>query len=245
MKSIWLFLFSALLSVLAGANAFAAASADLLELSNVLTQRFPTIAIEQIKASPVPGLFEVYTNNEIVYTDARGDWVLMGQLLDAKTRQNVTAASWNDYHRVDYQALPFDQAIRIVKGDGNRQMAIFEDPHCPFCQELESSLQAVDDVTIHVFLYPLEDLHPGASVLSRKIWCSTDRAQAWLGWMNSRAEPVASDCAGAPIDSLRELGVRLRINSTPTLLFPDGERVPGAINIEGIEKRLAAQGRKE
>ena len=66
-----------------------------------------------------------------------------------------------------------------VTRDGSRKVAIFADPLCPYCQMLEREMQGVTNVTVYTFLYPIESLHPGASVKSVEIWCSKDRSSAW------------------------------------------------------------------
>ncbi len=234
-------LLSCLATALLGTSLALAQTVVPAGLASTLKERFGNVIIEAVKPSPFPGVFEVYTPTEIAYTDAQGDWLISGNMLNTRTRENVTAASWNDHHRIDYAGLPFDKAIRIVKGDGSRQLAIFEDPLCPFCLELEKTLQSIDDVTVHLFLLPLENLHPGATGLSRDIWCADDPAAAWLTWMHERTAPPQKECGAAPIEEILALSVSLKIDSTPTIVFPDGLRVPGAIKGEALERRLGLQ----
>lgn len=209
-------------------------------LKKTLAERYPDIKIERVLPSPLPGLYEVVTPSEIVYADAKAEHLILGQIMDTRTRENLTEKSWNEINKIDFNALPFEQAIKIVKGDGRRRLAIFEDPFCPYCRELERDLQGIDDVTIYVFLYPLEQLHPGATEATRDIWCASDRAAAWTQWMVNKKAPPVSDCKQTPIEQLVKFGERLRINSTPTLFFPDGSRIPGAIKADRLEQKIAS-----
>jgi thiol:disulfide interchange protein DsbC len=209
-------------------------------LQKTLAARFPDIKVERIGPSILPGLYEIVTPSEIVYSDAAGDHLVLGQIVDVKTRENLTQQRWNEINRMDFSALPFQQAIKLVKGEGRRKLAIFEDPFCPFCQELERGLETLDDVTIYIFLYPLEGLHPGASEAARDIWCASDPAAAWSNWMLDRKAPPEAKCTETPIESLTALGEKLRINSTPTLFFPDGSRIPGALAIDKLEAKISA-----
>lgn len=229
----------ALLSAMYAA-ALPAADDVAAKLQKSLTERFPDIKVERVGPSVLPGLYEIVTPSEIVYADANGDHLVLGQIMDVKTRENLTQQRWNEINRMDFAALPFQQAIKLVKGQGRRKVAIFEDPFCPYCQELERGLETLDDVTIYVFLYPLEGLHPGASEAARDIWCASDPAAAWSNWMLNKKAPTESKCTETPLAPLAALGEKLRINSTPTMFFPDGSRIPGAIAIDKLESKIAA-----
>jgi len=222
-----------------GSSADAAAQPlDMESIQRAVEARFPRIHIDHVAPAPWGGLYAVFTDTEIVYTNAGADWIMMGQLLDARTQKNVTAIAWDDFQRVDYAALPFGSEIRIVRGTGARQMALFADPLCPFCQELESALEGIDDLTVHLFLYPLEPLHPGATAAARRIWCAPDRAKAWRDWMLQKKEAPAAACGTAPLALLADLGARLKINSTPTLFLQDGRRISGSLPREQLERLL-------
>jgi thiol:disulfide interchange protein DsbC len=225
----------------AGAAAPDPSVARIETIRKLLLQRFPDSMVLKVQPAAWPGIFEVITHEEIVYTNATVDWLMMGELLDAHTRDNLTTRSWNDYWRIDYGSLPFDRAIKLVRGSGKRQMAIFEDPLCPYCRELEETVSGIDDVTVFVFLYPLEELHAGATEMAQKIWCTDDRATAWSAWMHDHVEPVAVACEQTPVEVLQRLGNELKIHSTPTLFMPDGLRISGALKKGPLEELLARQ----
>lgn len=211
---------------------------DMETIQHAVEARFPRIHIDHVAPAPWAGLYAVFTDDEIVYTNNGVDWIMMGQLLDTRTQKNVSAAAWDDFQRIDYAALPFDSAIRIVRGNGRRQLALFADPLCPFCQELESALEGIDDLTVHLFLYPLEPVHPGATAAARRIWCAPDRAVAWRDWMLQKKDVPVAACATAPLALLADLGARLKINSTPTLFLQDGRRISGSLPREQLERLL-------
>lgn len=217
-----------------------AEDAAIRNLQKVLTERFPEIKIQRVGPSVLPGLYEVVTATEIAYADAGGKHLVIGRIMDSKTRENLTEKRWNELNKIDFNSLPFAQAIKFVKGNGHRKLAIFEDPFCPYCQELERDLQSIDDVTIYVFLYPLEQIHPNATNTARHIWCANNQAKAWTDWILNNKMPPVSDCRQAPIEQLVQLAERLGVNSTPTLFFPDGSRIPGAIDAKRLEAKLTA-----
>ncbi len=204
-----------------------------------LSTRFPDISIVGVQPAPVAGLFEVFTGDAIAYSNASGDYLLLGTIMDTRSRHNLTADRMDELNAIDFESLPFAQAIKVVKGDGRRRIAVFADPECPYCQELEHELATINDVTVYTFLYPLAAIHPDAPAKARAIWCSKDRAGAWSGWMLEKHDPKAeSPCDERPLDDTRALGAKLRINSTPTLFLPSGKRVSGALSAAQLEEAL-------
>ena len=203
-----------------------------------LHERIPDLQVESIHKSPLAGLYELNTGEELLYTND-GTLIFAGRIVDSKSREDLTAARWDELNAIDSNALPFDLAIKSVRGDGSRKLAVFADPLCPYCRQLEQEMQGVTNVTIYTFLFPLETIHPGASVKAVDIWCSKDRGSAWSKWMLQKTEPGDTRCTGAPIDKLQALGQKLHVDSTPTLFTADGKRVRGAIKHNEIEQLLA------
>jgi thiol:disulfide interchange protein DsbC len=219
----------------------AGASADPLQtLKSTLHQRYPQLKIEDVRPAPVAGLYEVFTGNQLVYSDGAGDHLFVGKLIDTKTQQDLAEKQLEARLAIDFDKLPFDRAIKIVKGSGARRLAIFEDPDCPYCQQLEKELANVNDVTLYVFLFPLTEVHPGARAHARVIWCSSDRASTWTHWMLERKPPAPSSCTEDPIDQLQALGTALNIMATPTLFLANGERYQGVVPAATLEELLTA-----
>jgi thiol:disulfide interchange protein DsbC len=208
-------------------------------IKQTIESRFAGSHVLDVQPSAMPGVFEVFMGDQIVYTDATADYLLIGPMVDTQTRKNLTEERLNDHGRINFSTLPLDRAIRIVKGNGSRRFAVFSDPDCPFCQQLEKSLIPVTDVTMYVFLFPIASLHPQAPAKAHAIWCAKDRSEAWTQWMHDKKLPPANTCAGDPIDQLQKYGDQLHINSTPTMFFVDGRREAGAIPTAEIEKYLS------
>jgi thiol:disulfide interchange protein DsbC len=212
-------------------------------VKQAIESRFPGAHVVSVQPSPIPGLYEVFMGDQIVYADPSGDYMVMGPLVDTQTRQNLTEARINDFGRIDFKTLPLERAIKITKGNGKRIVAVFSDPDCPFCQQLEKSLVPVSDVTIYVFLYPIASLHPQAPAKAHALWCAPDRPAAWSQWMLEKKLPAANaNCHSDPIDTLQQLGDQLHVNSTPTLFFSNGRRVAGALSTNDLEHALSTGG---
>lgn len=211
-------------------------------LKQNIETRFPGAHVLDVQPSVIPGVYELFMGDQIVYSDATGDYLIVGSIVETQTKQNLTEARLNEHGKINFGVLPLERAIKVVKGNGSRKFAVFSDPDCPYCQQLEKTLGSVTDITMFVFLYPIASLHPQAPVKAHAIWCAPDRSAAWNQWMHEKILPPTKTCGGDPIDALQKLGEELHINSTPTLFFADGRRVAGAIPIEELQKYLSAGG---
>lgn len=203
-----------------------------------LPARLPQLSsIDEVTKSPIPGLFEVRVNGtDIYYTDAKADYLVQGNLIDTKNLRNITEERVEKLSAISFGALPLKDAFTIVRGDGKRKLAVFEDPNCGYCKQFEANLQKVDNVTIYMFLYPV--LGPGSVERSKNIWCAKDKVKSWQDWMLKNDEPKAAKCDTTAIDRNMQFGHKHKISGTPTLIFKDNTRVPGAIDAAQVEKRL-------
>ena len=224
------------------------ACADEASIRAEFSKKYPQANIESITKTPYLGLYEMLVDGEVFYTDSDFSYLIVGSIIETKTRTNLTDARLREIEekKLKAMAFPFDQlplelAIKRVKGDGSRKVAIFSDPDCPFCRKLEKEIEKVTDVTMYIFLFPIEQLHPKAPEVSRAIWCASDRLKAWDEYMLKGAAPKSAKCDN-PVDKIVTFGQSKKINGTPTIFFADGKRVPGAIPLERFEEYLKKAG---
>jgi thiol:disulfide interchange protein DsbC len=208
-------------------------------IKKLLEQRFEGVTIGNISKTPYFGLYEVQFDDQLVYTDAKVTYILVGSIYDAATKKNLTEAKQREYSRVAFDSLPLDLAFKRVKGDGGRKLAIFSDPDCPYCARLEQELKGIDNVTIYTFLYPIDQLHPDAARKAKIIWCALDPVAAWDQFFDSHVLPKNNGDCDNPVAATRELGQKLRVNATPTLVFADGTIIPGALPAPRLEAEIA------
>jgi thiol:disulfide interchange protein DsbC len=220
------------------AAAFASlAVADEADIKKAMEARLGT-KVESVAKSGYLGLYEVYADGAIFYTDDKVSAIVVGgQMIDAKSMKNVTDERMKKLTAIRFSDLPLDRAIKQVRGDGKRVLATFEDPNCGYCKRLAKELQKLDNVTVYVFLYPI--LSEDSVRKSKQIWCSGDRSRAWNDWMiDGKAPSGREDCDTAAVTKNQEFGRKLNISGTPTIFFADGERVPGAVPLARIEQKL-------
>jgi len=217
-----------------------AAIADEAAVRKSLLENMPDMKIESVRKLDGIDLYEVVNNGRnVFYVDPRGEIAIVGRMVDVRTRENLTEQRIAELSRVEFSALPLDRAIVTVKGSGARKLAVFSDPDCPYCKQLERELDGISDVTIYTFLYPIVSLHPDAARKARLVWCASDRARAWSELMLRGREPENAASCPSPLADNLVLGGKLSIDGTPGIVFPSGRLVPGVIARDLIERYLS------
>lgn len=197
------------------------------------------VKIDSVIKTPYSGLYEVRVGSDVIYTDEKAQFLFIGNVIDAKTGNNYTKIRTDELSRVKFSDLPLDSAIKMVKGDGKRVIAVFEDPNCGYCKQFRKVLAGMDNITVYTFMYNI--LAEDSKVKSKNIWCSPDRNKAWDEWMlHGKLAPDAQASCNTPNDKIFALGQKLRVTGTPSIFFTDGTRAPGMLDVKSLESRIAA-----
>jgi thiol:disulfide interchange protein DsbC len=192
--------------------------------------------VESVRPAPVAGLYEVAIGKDVVYTDASARYLIQGEIVDLKSGTNLTEQRINELNLIKWSDLPLADAIKTVKGDGSRQLAIFADPHCGYCKRLEKTLADLNNATVYTFLIPM--LSADSHTSSKKIWCSADKSKAWSDWMHNAIAPTGkTDCTN-PLERNIALGKKIGVTGTPAIFFTDGSRITGSVPLAQIEKKF-------
>jgi thiol:disulfide interchange protein DsbC len=213
--------------------------ADEAAIRKNLAQRLPEFPkIDEVSKTALPGIWELRIGSEVLYTDEEGNHLIQGELIDTKTKNNLTQQRINKLTAIKFDELPLKDAMVIKQGNGSRKLAVFADPNCGYCKRLERDLVALKDVTIYNFVYPV--LGPDSNEKSRAIWCSKDAMKTWRDWMIDGVTPprAMGKCDDAAITRTIEYGKKYRINGTPAIVFENGDRVPGALPAAELAKRI-------
>jgi thiol:disulfide interchange protein DsbC len=196
------------------------------------------VKVRSVTVGPISGFYEVLVGNEIIYTDASGKYLIQGEIIELATGKNLTEQRLADLNRIKWSDLNPANALKTVRGNGVRQLAIFSDPNCGYCKRLEKSLQQLDNVTIYTYLIPI--LSPDSAQKAKQIWCSADPYKTYIDWMvNGVAPSGKTDCSN-PLDKNLAFAKAYGITGTPTLFFTDGSRFPGAVQVSDIEKKFSS-----
>ncbi len=222
-----------------------AARADEEDMRRMLEPRLG-VKIEGVEPGPVPGLYEVRFRSangmQVIYVDATGSYVFQGSVYEVRTQRDLTEERLRKLNAIKFESLPLDLAVKVQRGNGKRVLAMFSDPYCPACRQFERVLAQIDNVTVYVFMYPV--IRPENADHSRMVWCARDRARAWLELAAAPQPKLPSSAPGCgdPVDKVVKLGRSLGVNSTPTLILANGERVAGGLS-PGDLKSLLDQSR--
>lgn len=211
------------------------------EVAAKLRELYPATQINDVHATAIGGIYEVVMGKNIGYTNSEGRYFLFGHIFDMATQQDVTQQRIDALNVIDFSQLPLKDAIKTVHGNGSRKVAIFSDPDCPFCRKLEQELPKINNVTIYTFLMPLDGLHPEASKKAKAIWCSGNKSQALDSYMLHDKTPNMNKTCDNPIDRNVQLGQKLNINGTPTLISADGRVLPGMAAADQLEKFITKE----
>jgi len=235
------------LAVTAGLALASAAAADEAAVRRMFQAKLGAEArIESVLRLPRSGLFEIVVRGadgpRVFYADERASVIVVGQIIDSATGRNLTEERLQRLNAVKWDSLPFESAVTTTRGSGRRKIAVFSDPNCPYCKRFEKDLATLDDITVHIFLYPV--IKPESVAQTKSVWCSRDRAKAWNDLMLRDIEPTAPPDCETPIEKLVALGRRLGANSTPTWFLESGARYQGAVPLEEVRRLLDAASSK-
>ncbi|ASU37391.1 thiol:disulfide interchange protein [Herbaspirillum sp. meg3] len=194
--------------------------------------------VESVTKTPYSGLYEVQVDGDVIYTDAKAQYLFIGRVVDSQTYRDLTKEKIQAINKVKFSDLPLDLAIKTVKGNGKRFIAVFEDPNCGYCKRFQKTLQDVDNVTVYTFQYNI--LAQDSIEKSRNIWCAANPSKAWSDWMmNGKEASAAPVSCNAPHEQVLALGQKMKVTGTPTIIFADGSRIPGAIDAKTLEQKFS------
>lgn len=205
--------------------------ANVESLKSNLNKQYPNIQVTNIQATEMAGLYSASLDNQIIYLDENAQHMFVGSMVRLKDQKNLTKDLVLKQNSIEWKQLPFKDAIKTVKGTGKRELAVFSDPNCPYCKKLEAELDKLNDVTIYTFMYPLK---AQSIAVSKSVWCDTNQAYAWKNLLQKNVQPKEKSCAN-PIERNLELGRKLGVDGTPTLIFGNGLKMVGGRSAEEIQ----------
>jgi thiol:disulfide interchange protein DsbC len=197
------------------------------------------VKVDSVTATPYSGLYEIRIGSDILYTDKTATYLINGHIFNLTTGADLTRERIEELTKIKFSDLPLDKALKSVKGDGSRVIAVFEDPNCGYCKRLrQTTLKETDNVTIYTFMYNI--LSEDSFAKSKNVWCAPDRQKAWDDWMlNGKVPATAAASCESPNEEVLALGRKLGIQGTPAIFFADGSRIPGAIDAKALEDKFS------
>lgn len=210
-----------------------------LSLANVdtvksnLSKQHPKLNIENIQATDMKGIYSGSMDGQVVYLGEDAQHILVGSMYRLSDQKNLTQDLVLKQNSIDWKKLPLQDAVKSVRGNGKRQIAIFSDPNCPYCKQLEAELSKLNDVTIYTFIYPIKTQ---SIAVSKQVFCEKDPALAWSNLIGKGLQPKSNKPCINPIERNLNLGKSLGLTGTPAIIFSNGFKVMGSHPAQDIEK---------
>jgi len=209
-----------------------------LTLANVdtvktnLSKQHPKLKIENIQTTEMKGIYSGSMDGQVVYLGEDAQHILVGSMFRLNDQKNLTKDLMLKQNSIDWKKLPLQDAIKTVRGNGKRQIAIFSDPNCPYCKQLETEINKLNDVTIYTFIYPIKSQ---SVAVSKQVFCEKDPALAWSNLISKGIQPSSNKSCANPIERNLSLGKSLGLSGTPALIFSNGFKVMGVRPAQEIE----------
>ena len=210
-----------------------------LSLANVdtvksnLSKQHPKLNIENIQATDMKGIYSGSMDGQVVYLGEDAQHILVGSMYRLSDQKNLTQDLVLKQNSIDWKKLPLQDAVKSVRGNGKRQIAIFSDPNCPYCKQLEAELSKLNDVTIYTFIYPIKTQ---SIAVSKQVFCEKDPAVAWSNLISKGLQPTSNKTCANPVERNLSLGKSLGLTGTPAIIFSNGFKVMGSHPAQDIEK---------
>jgi thiol:disulfide interchange protein DsbC len=193
--------------------------------------------VDEIRATPLPGIFEVRIQNELLYVDEKARYMFYGgDLIDLAERRNLTRERVEELLSIDFRELPLDLALVQRIGKASRRIAVFEDPNCGYCRKLRADLLKLDDVAIYTF--PMAFLAADSQTKAARALCAPNPMQAWNDLLIHNRVPANPGTCATSIDQVAGLARKLGITGTPVVFFESGERLQGYAPPERIRQMM-------
>lgn len=197
-----------------------------------LAKNYPNLAIKNIASTEMRGIYSAEIDDQIVYLNDDAEHLIAGNMLRLTDQKSLTQELIVKKNTIDWKKLPLKNAIKSVRGNGKRQLAIFSDPNCPYCQQLEVELKKLDNVTLYTFILPLK---PQSVAPSKQVYCEQDPSFAWQQLIEKGIQPKNKKSCNNPVNANLELAKQLGVEGTPAIIFSNGYRVLGAYPATEIE----------
>ena len=196
---------------------------------------------EKVTPSPAQGIWQVESEGEIFYVDASGRYgIVGGRMVDMSEKKDLTERALAALHSVPFESLPLHLAIKQVNGNGQRKVAVFEDPACPVCRAFAPFADQLENTTLYRFPFPV--ISPQSAQIVRNAWCAQNRAAAWDAAMRGLPQQgaVPDECDVSGLEAILRFGEQHKIHNTPTMFLGNGKRLVGAVPPEQFMVELEA-----
>lgn len=208
----------------------------------------PNASIDSIRPAPMQGFYQVIASGHLVYVSNDGKYMLNGDLIDLSKKKNITDDGWAEFRKTELAKVP--EADRIVFSPPNPRyrVTVFTDVNCAYCRQLHEHMADFNKagIAVEYIAWPREGVTNEAGRTTPtynemvSVWCASDRKAAFTSAKQGKA-PKAANCPN-PVKDEFELGVKLGVSGTPTIIAADGSMVGGYVTPEQLLQALKTGG---
>ncbi len=215
------------------------AASDYKSVKESLLKAFPGAPVDSIKKTPIEGLFEIRSGNNIFYYCPKSENVIVGEIY-TKDRRNLTAEARNELIEKKLDMIDLSKAIKI--GNGKNSVIEFTDPDCPYCRKSFEFWKSKKDITHYIFLYPVPSLHPKSPEKAEWILSQKNKAAAFNEVLSGKYDKTlpqgVTEEGKKLLKEQIQIAGEVHVSGTP-MFFVNGKFIPGA-NFQAIDKALEA-----
>lgn len=226
------------LSVYVFASPVFSADSNLEAARKNIAKQFPSVQSKNITKSPIPGLFQVEMPPRFFYASKNGHYIVDGDLIDMRTKENVSQNHRNSSVAAAINAMGENSMIIFGNDTLKHTITVFTDIDCGYCRKLHNEVKKYNKLGIRVryMAYPRAGVGSGAFQKAEAVWCSKDRAKAMTQAKNGAA--VKSEKCKNPVAAHYGLGNLIGIRGTPAIVLEEGTVVPGYIPASRLSAAL-------
>ncbi len=235
------------LCVLAGMTLTAAAGdAPAVDPRVDLARKIPGAKVDELKPSPIPGMYELHRDGDVGYVTSDGRYFLGGDLYDIQQGVNLSEMTRMDTRRALLATIPESETVTFSPSNPKYTITVFTDVDCGFCRKLHSDINELNRLGVRVryVFYPRDGPGSDSWKTAEAVWCSVDRADALT--RAKRGEDIkAEDCGATPVARQYQLGHKLNMRGTPGIYTPNGDYVSGYLPAAQLVAELKSFQKKE
>ena len=204
-----------------------------------VASRIPGAKVDQLKATPIPGMYEYTRGTEIAYVTADGKYAISGDLFDLAKNDNLTEQHRRELRSKLIAAVPEDQMLIFGPKDPKYTITVFTDVDCAYCRKLHSQIAEYNRLGVRVryLMYPRTGPNTSSWTKAEQVWCSADRNDA-LTRAKLGQDLKAKPCADNPVARTYQLGQDFSLQGTPAIILADGDLLPGYVPPDVLVKQL-------
>lgn len=204
-----------------------------------IASHLPGTRPDQLRASPIQGIYELTRGAEIAYVTSDGKYALTGDLYDLGANDDLTEVRRREVRVHLMATVPESDMVIFSPRDPKYTVTVFTDVDCAYCRKLHSQIAEYNRLGVRVryLLYPRTGPNTSSWTKAEQVWCSPDRNDA-LTRAKLGQELPAKPCANNPVARSYELGKDFALDGTPAIVLADGEMLPGYVPPDVLAKHL-------